>query len=95
MPDPVSWLMIERGWDVVDRDGNEIGKVEETVGDSNADIFDGLTVNIGFLKKGRYVPAERVAEIVEGQVRLAVSGEEAERLVEFEEPPPSERIVEP
>ena len=32
-PDPVSWLVIESGWDVVGSDGGEIGKVDEIVGD--------------------------------------------------------------
>lgn len=93
MSDPVSWLVIEPGWRVVDRDGEEIGKVEETVGDSSRDIFNGLTLGTGLLRKGRYVPAEKVAEITDGQVRLAIGREEAERLGEYEEPPPSERIL--
>ncbi|HEX4678663.1 MAG TPA: hypothetical protein VH210_05620 [Gaiellaceae bacterium] len=64
MADPVSWLMIERGWDVVDAGGNRIGKVDEVLGDGEADIWDGLTVS------GEYVPAEDVAQIVEGQITL-------------------------
>ena len=32
--------------------------IEETVGDSTHDIFDGLTVGTGLLSKPRYVPAE-------------------------------------
>ena len=31
--EPVSWLVIERGWTVVAADGTEVGKVEEVVGD--------------------------------------------------------------
>jgi hypothetical protein len=93
MSDPVSWLLIESGWSVVDSDGHELGKVEETVGDSGRDIFNGLTIGTGLLKKGRYVPAEKVAEITEGCVRLSIGKDEAERLGEYEEPPPSERIL--
>ena len=93
MSDPVSWLMIEPGWAVVDLEGEEIGKVEEIVGDTGHDIFNGLTVAVGLLKKGRYVPAERVAEISEGRVRLAIRGREVERLAEYDEPPPSGRIL--
>jgi hypothetical protein len=47
MADPVSWYLIEQGWEVVGSDGESIGKVEETVGDSTHDIFDGLTVGTG------------------------------------------------
>jgi hypothetical protein len=90
--EPVSWLLIERGWKVVDRDGREVGKVEETVGDSNRDIFNGLTVASGLFAHAHYVPAERVAEIREGEIRLGLTKAEFEQLGEYEEPPPSERI---
>ena len=64
MADPVSWLLIEPGWEVVDRDGNTVGKVDEVLGESDADIWDGLTVD------GEYVPAEHVGTIVEGRITL-------------------------
>jgi len=68
-PDPVSWLVIEPGWRVVDSGGEEIGKVESVTGDKEADIFDGLEVRSGLLET-TYMPAERVASIVEGEIRL-------------------------
>jgi hypothetical protein len=72
VPDPVSWFLVERGWKVVGSDGSELGTVEEALGDENADIFDGLAVAAGLLGKPRYVPAERVGEIVEGEVHLTI-----------------------
>jgi hypothetical protein len=92
VPDPVSWLLIERGWKVIDADGHEVGEVEETVGDSTHDIFNGLTIAKGLLSRGQYVAAEQVGEIVEGCVRLKLRSDEVERLPEYEEPPPQERI---
>ncbi len=68
--DPVSWLLIEPGWQVVDANGEKVGRVETVTGDSNADIFDGLEVRSGLLET-RYVPSEQVASIVQGEVRLA------------------------
>jgi hypothetical protein len=65
MADPVSWLMIEPGWEVVGANGQRIGKVDEVLGDFEADIWDGLTVD------GKYVPAEQVASIVEDRITLA------------------------
>jgi len=65
MADPVSWLMIEPGWEVVDRQGKRVGTVNEVLGEREADIWDGLTVS------GNYVAAEDVAEIVEGRITLA------------------------
>ena len=63
--DPVSWLMIERGWTVVDAHGEKIGKVDEVLGDEQIDIFHGLLVD------GREILAERVAAIHEGEIRLS------------------------
>jgi hypothetical protein len=90
--DPVSWFLIERGWHVVGSDGSELGTVEETVGDSQLDIFDGLTVATGLLSKARYVPAEQVDEIVEGTVKLSVDKDEFDRLEGHEPPPPGTKI---
>ena len=92
MADPVSWLLIEPGWKVLDPSGKEIGRVEEVLGDSGADIFDGLSVATGILGRPRYVPAEVVAEIVEGSVRLTIDKDALERLSEFKEPPVQEQI---
>ena len=93
MADPVSWLVIERGWAVVDEAGNEVGQVEEIVGDENRDIFNGLTIATGLFARGQYVAAEDVAEITEGRVRLRLTKDAVERLPEYTEPPTSERIL--
>ncbi len=93
--DPVSWLVIERGWRVVGSDGEEIGHVDEVVGDSGADIFNGLSISKGLLAGQRYVPSEQVKSIVEGCVELDMPAEVAERLGEYEQPAPSEEILPP
>ena len=69
--DPVSWLVIEPGWEVVDAKGEHVGKVEEVVGDREDDIFSGLNVMPHLLGKAEFVPAEDVGEITEGRVQLA------------------------
>lgn len=76
MPDPVSWMMIEQGWEVVDSAGDAAGRVDEVLGDEGADIFNGLHVLTGVLGKRAYVPAERVGEIVEGTVHLLLTKDE-------------------
>ena len=88
MSDPVSWFVIEPGWEVVGSDGKKVGTVEEVVGDSAEDIFNGLAVSIG-LERPRYVPAEQVEAITDGRVRLSLSAAEVEHAKEFEEPPAS------
>jgi hypothetical protein len=90
--DPVSWFLIERGWEVVDRDGGHVGEVEETVGDSSADIFNGLAIATSLFGRPRYVPAEQVGEITQGRVRLTLDGQGVTRLTEYEEPPTTAEI---
>jgi len=93
MSDPVSWFLIEPGWKVLDSSGEDVGSVDEVVGDSGIDIFNGLSISTGVLGGRRYVPAEVVGEITEGSVQLRLSADEVKQLGEFEEPPPSEEFV--
>jgi uncharacterized protein YrrD len=83
-PDPVAWIVVERGWEVVSSDAEKVGTIDEVLGDQNADIFDGLAVASGLLKKPKYVPAERVGEIVEGRVTLELTKAEFDALDEYE-----------
>lgn len=80
MPDPVAWKAVEKGWPVYDRDGEEIGKVHEIAGDESADIFDGFGVRTHAFGAVKYVPAEIVASIAVGEVRLTISGGEVATL---------------
>jgi sporulation protein YlmC with PRC-barrel domain len=66
MADPVSWLLIENGWKVVDAHGRELGRVTEVDADEEKDIFSGVTIRTGTLGTTRFVPSERVTLIVEG-----------------------------
>ena len=93
MSEPASWLTVERGWTVEGADGEELGKVEETVGDSTRDIFNGLTIATGGLSRARYVPSELVTGIEEGRIRLSIGADEFDRLEHYDEPPPSEQIA--
>jgi hypothetical protein len=92
MADPVSWLLIETGWMVLAVDGSEVGKIDEVAGDSGADIFHGLAIATSMFGKPRYVPAEQVAEITEGTVRLSLTREQVEQLPEYLEPATSAQI---
>lgn len=83
---PVSWFVIARGWPVHAREGHQIGRVEEVVGETEEDIFNGLVVATGFFTT-RYVPAERVRTILEGRVDLDLSAAEINALAKR---PPSE-----
>ena len=93
--DPVSWLVIEPGWEVVAAEGSSVGTVRDVVGDTGKDIFNGLAVATGLLRKARYVPAELVTEITEGNVHLSISERDADSLAPYDEPPPSEEFLAP
>jgi hypothetical protein len=92
MSTPVSWFLIEPGWRVEAADGSELGRIEEVTGDSNADVFDGVTVGASWYSRPRYVPSEQVGEIVEGRVRLKLDRAAFDQLGEFKEPPVQETI---
>jgi hypothetical protein len=92
MADPVSWLVIEPGWEVLGSDGEGVGEVREVVGDSGKDIFNGLAVTPGLLRTPKYVPAEVVGTIYEGRIELTISSGEFGDLDEHDDPPPSADI---
>ena len=95
MPDPVSWLVIEPGWEVIAADGDRVGDVREVAGDSGNDIFNGLVVSTGLLRTARYVPSEVVETIYEGRIELSIDHSAFDRLEDHEEPPPSEQFRAP
>jgi len=96
MADPVAWKVVERGWAVVASDGNEVGKVDQVLGDPEADIFDGLAVGAGSaLGRPRYVPSESVGAIEEGTVHLTIDAETYGRSAAYDEPPKGERFLAP
>ena len=93
MADPVSWFLIEPGWKVYASGGEEVGSVDEVVGDDGNDIFNGLSVATSLLGRPRYVPAEQVATITEGRIALRLTKDEVQRLGEFEEPATSVDVL--
>jgi len=93
MADPVAWTVVERGWAVVASDGREVGKVDEVLGDPEADIFDGFSVGEGaMLDRPRYVPSEQVGAIEVGSVHLTIGADEYAALAPYQAPPHGERF---
>jgi hypothetical protein len=85
MPDPVSWKAVEKGWAVYDRAGDEVGEIHEIAGDESADIFDGFGIKAHTIGGVKYVPAEIVASIAVGEVRLTISGADVASLEDLHE----------
>jgi Uncharacterized protein conserved in bacteria (DUF2171) len=88
MADPVSWLQIEQGWNVVSSDGVIVGTVAQVEGDKQSDIFDGLAVQSGRRGQILYVPGEQVGAIYPGQVTLKIASSDTGALQPFQAPPP-------
>ncbi len=88
MRDPVSWLQIEQGWDVVTSDGVAVGTVAQVEGDKQSDIFDGLAVASRQPTQIRYVPGEQVGAIFPGEVTLKIASADTDMLEPFEASPP-------
>jgi len=88
MTDPVSWLQIEQGWNVVTSDGVSVGTVAQVEGDKQSDIFDGLAVESRQPAQLRYVPGEQVGAIYPGEVTLKIASAATGMLEPFQAPPP-------
>ena len=93
MTDPVSWLQIEKGWNVVSADGVLVGKIVEVTGDEQDDIFDGLAVKSKHSAQARYVPGEHVGAIFPGEVTLKIASAETDTLEPFSDPAPQTKIL--
>jgi hypothetical protein len=94
-----SWKTIGHNWKVLSSDGQHIGYVFLVVGDDGEDIFDGLAITHeghafvwhNYVDRPRYVSADQVASIDEGQVTLSITAEQAHSLP-LHNPPESARI---
>jgi uncharacterized protein YrrD len=79
--EPASYLTLEEGTDVVSADGARVGVVEHVLRDEEADIFDGLVIDVKLGPGGlRFVDAPDVADILEDRVVLTVPSAEIEQL---------------
>jgi hypothetical protein len=83
----VAWTAIEAGARVIGSDGGELGKVEEIVGDAEADIFTGLSIEVDGHDTPRFVDADAVTAIWPSRVSVAVPASAADSLPEHRETP--------
>ena len=81
---------------MIGADGAELGRVEEVVGDTGKDIFSGLAISsgvlTGLLAKPKFVPAERIRSITEGQIELDVSPDSVDDLEDHQPAPAPEEL---
>jgi len=83
---PVSYLTLARGTPVFASDGTRVGTVAHVLADADADIFDGIVIDIRPGPGGhRFVDAPEVASLAERGVTLTIDAAAVEAL-----PRPSE-----
>jgi uncharacterized protein YrrD len=81
--DPVSYLVLPEGTDVVSADGRKVGTVEHVLAVPEADVFDGVIVDTQTGPGGhRFADAEQIASVHERGIVLTLSAEQAEKLPE-------------
>ena len=81
--DPISYMTLESGTEVLSADGESVGKVERVLSDEGTDIFDGLVIDTKTGPGGlRFVDAPEVSELRERAVLLTLSSAQVEQLPE-------------
>ena len=79
--EPMSYVVLGEGTDVVSSDGNVVGKVQHVLADADEDVFDGIVIDTRLGPGGsHFVDADQVAEIYERAVVLEVPSAEIEHL---------------
>jgi hypothetical protein len=87
---PVSYLTLARGTPVFASDGTRVGSVAHVLADADADIFDGIVIDVRQGPGGhRFVDAPEVASLAERGVTLTIDAAAVEAL-----PRPSENPAE-
>ena len=86
--EPISYMGLSAGVDVVCREGEVVGTVEHVLADDEEDVFDGLVIDCHRGPGGsHFVDADQVDRIYERAVVLNISGAEAEQLPKPEPAP--------
>lgn len=88
--DPTSYLELADGVAVYSADGERVGTVAHVLADADADIFDGLVIDVRSGPGGhRFVDAPQVDRLYTRGVTLRLDRAAAERLPEPEANPPA------
>jgi uncharacterized protein YrrD len=85
---PVSYLVLPEGTDVMSSDGHKLGTVEHVLAVPDADVFDGVIVDMSAGPGGhRFADAQQVESIYERGLVLTLDAEQAAKLPEPSENP--------
>jgi PRC-barrel domain len=79
----VSWMAIHQDARVIDRDGNDIGRVEAVLGDDEDDIFHGLALDLKGWGGHVELPADRIQRITTDRIYTDLGPNEGDSLEEL------------
>jgi PRC-barrel domain len=79
----VAWLAMPEKVPVMDEAGEEIGRVEELLGDREDDIFHGIVVKLARGGRKVEVRADRIPKITTERVYTDLAADELEQLPEY------------
>jgi hypothetical protein len=82
--DPVAWSYVERGTDVIGREGVKIGTVDAMLGTETENIFHGIALHPSEGGATRMILADQVRSLTPSAVQVEVSTEEVEALDTYE-----------
>jgi hypothetical protein len=81
--DPISYLALEQGTEVLSSDGEPVGKVAHVLADPDEDIFDGIVIDASGLRGGHlFADATQVEEIRSRAVTLKLDADRCRSLPE-------------
>lgn len=79
--DPVSYLVLTPGIDVISSDGHRVGVLKSVLADEATSVFDGIVIDIKAGPGGRrFVDAHEVGDLYERAVVLPLTAAEVEQL---------------
>jgi uncharacterized protein YrrD len=90
--DPISYLTLQTGTEMISADGDRVGVVEHVLHDEATDVFDGIVIDTSLGPGGKhFVDAPEVAELRTDAVVLTLSTTEVAQLPK---PEPNPAVME-
>ncbi len=78
--DPISYLALEKGTEVLSESGTTLGRVEHVLHDDDLDFFDGVVIETA--RGRRFIYADQIGRITRASVQTTVTDIQADSLPE-------------
>jgi len=81
----LAWKAMLADTSVVSSDGDTVGTVADVLGSEAEDIFHGIVVREGILRKDVMIPADRVVRITNRRITVSMTAEATRELPPYQE----------